>query len=158
MCHKCHRRQLTWSRVGESKRLNKQRSADMAMSPAGLQRGTVNVDLHSGITSIQGPLKDRLHDMYRENSLQECVNLAWDTLPALPTTNASQTLHRPYIFFQRGVQKKERGQLKLSAHSSAFSPSQSQHMVKEVKLLLHPHAAAPPAILHPPECFFPLLK
>lgn len=65
------------------------------MSPAEVQWGALTADLHSGITSEQGSLKDRLRDLYGDSNLHTCVNLAWDTLPALPTTNVSQS--QPHI-------------------------------------------------------------
>lgn len=62
------------------------------VSPAGVRWGALRVDLHPGITgSMQGPLKDRLNHLCGESGFQKCVNPEWDSLPALPTTSASQS-------------------------------------------------------------------
>lgn len=66
------------------------------MSPAGVQWGALRVDLYPGITgSMQGPLKNRLSPVCGGSGLQKCVKLARATLPALPTTTASQS--QPHI-------------------------------------------------------------
>lgn len=60
--------------------------------------------------------------------------------------NLTQTLH----LFEKGHAKGEKVVAEAKCPLLCFlSPSQRQHIDKEVKLLLHPHAPGP-SILHPP--------
>lgn len=65
--------------------------------------------------------------------------------------NLTQTLH----LFATRCAKEEKEVVEAKCPLLCFlSPSQRQHIDKEVKLLLHPHVAGPPT-LHPTNVFSP---